>query len=80
MFAWSYVDMSTLDIDVVVHRFPLRPDSNPVKQKLRRKKPEWTVKIKEEVVKQYNAGFLEVVDCLKWFTNIVSVSKKNEKV
>lgn len=23
-------------------------------------KPEWTVKIKEEVVKQYDAGFLEV--------------------
>lgn len=31
--AWSYEDMSGLNVDVIVHRLPLRPESEPVKQK-----------------------------------------------
>lgn len=50
--------MSGLDTDVVVHRLLLKLDCKPVKQKLRRMQ---AMKIKEEVVKHYNARFLEVV-------------------
>ena len=52
----------------------------PVKQKLRRMKPEWTIKIKEEVEKEYNAGFLRVVNYLEWLANVVLVPKKDGKV
>ena len=41
---------------------------------------EWTLKIKEEVKKQYNAGFLRVVNYLEWLANVVPVSKKDGKV
>ena len=51
-----------------------------VKQKLRRMKPEWTLKIKEEVEKLYNARFLRVVNYLEWLANVVSVPKKDRKV
>ena len=60
VFAWSYQDMSGLDTDIVVHRLPLREECMPVKQKLRRVKSEMLLKIKEEVKKQLDAGFLEV--------------------
>ena len=60
VFAWSYQDMLGLDIDIMVHRLPLRKECAPVKQKLRRVKPEMLLKIKEEVKKQLDAGFLEV--------------------
>ena len=43
-------------------------------------KPEWTLKIKEEVEKQYNAGFLRVVNYPEWLANMVSVPKKDGKV
>ena len=43
-------------------------------------KPEWTFKIKEEVGKQYNAGFLRVVNYPEWLANVVPVPKKNGKV
>ena len=43
-------------------------------------KPEWTLKIKEEVEKQYNAGFLRVVNYPKWLANVVPVPKKDGKV
>lgn len=80
VFAWWYEDMPSLNTDVVVHRFPLKPDCNLVKQKLRRMKLERTVKIKKELVKHYDAGFLEVVDYSEWLANIAPVPKKYGKV
>lgn len=66
VFAWSYEDMPGLNTDIVVHHLPLRHECRPVKQKLRRMKPEWTMKVKEEVVKQLDAGFLEVTEYPEW--------------
>ena len=47
---------------------------------MRRLKLEWTLKIKEEVEKQYNAGSLKVVNYPEWLENVVSVPKKDGKV
>ena len=52
----------------------------PVKQKLRRVKPEMLLKIKEKVKKQLDAGFLEVAKYPQWVANIVPVPKKDGKV
>ena len=60
IFAWSYEDMSGLDTDIVVHRLPIREDCPPVKQKVQRMRPNMLEKIKAEVMKQLNAGFLAV--------------------
>ena len=79
VFAWSYQDMPGLDTDVVVHRLPLREECAPVKQKLRRVKPEMLLKIKEEVKKQLDAGFLEVSKYPQWVTNIVQYQRKTVK-
>ena len=43
-------------------------------------KLEWTLKIKEEVEKKYNAGFLRVVNYPEWLANVVSIPKKDGKV
>ena len=48
IFAWSYQDMSGLDLNIVQHKLPLNPRSSPVKQKLRRMKPEMSLKIKKK--------------------------------
>ena len=80
VFAWSYEDMSGTDIDIGQRCIPTDPTIMLVKQKLRRMKPEWTLKIKEEVEKQYNARFLRVVDYPDWLANVVLVPKKNGNV
>ena len=72
--------MPGLDIDIVVHRLLLREECAPVKQKLRRVKPKMLLKIKEEMKKQLDAGFLEVAKYPQWVANIVPVSKKDGKV
>ena len=80
MFVWSYQDMFGLDTNIVVHQLPFKEECMPVKQKLRRVKPEMLLKIKEEVKKQLDAGFLEVAKYLQWVANIVPVPKKDGKV
>ena len=49
VFASSYQDMPGLDTSIVEHRLPLKPECPPVKQKLRRSRPELALQIKEEV-------------------------------
>ena len=79
VFAWSYQDMPGLDSDIVQHKLPLNPGSSSVKQKLRRR-PEMSLKIKEEVRKQFDAGFVAVARYPEWVANIVPVPKKDDKV
>ena len=52
----------------------------PVKQKVRRMRPDMSEKIKAEVMKQFNAGFLAVTSYPQWVANVVPVSKKDGKV
>ena len=63
--------MPRIDTDVVQYCILTDPTIKPVKQKLRRMKPEWTFKIKEEVEKQYNAEFLRAVNYPEWLANVV---------
>ena len=60
VFSWSYEDMPGLDTDIVVHRPPKKEYCPPMKQKVRRMRPEMSEKIKAEVMKQFNTGFLVV--------------------
>ena len=53
IFAWSHQDMPGLSFDLVQHRLPLNPECSPIKQKMRRTKPEMSLKIKEEMKKQF---------------------------
>ena len=60
IFAWSYQDMLGLSPNIVQHRLPLNPGCSPIKRKLWRMKPKMSLKIKEEVKNQFDAGFLAV--------------------
>ena len=60
IFSWSYVDMLGLDTNIVVHHLPTKQDCPPVKQKVCCMRPDMSEKIKAEVMKQFNAGFLDV--------------------
>ena len=80
VFGWSYEDMSGLDKDIAEHYIPTYPEDKPIKQKLRRLRPEWIEKIRKEIAKQIQANFLEVVDYPHWLANIVPVPKKDRRV
>ncbi|XP_077226343.1 uncharacterized protein LOC143859575 [Tasmannia lanceolata] len=80
VFAWSYDDMPGLSEDIVQHRLPLIPGIKPKKQKLRKLKTEWELKVHDEVKKLLEVKFIEVVEYPEWLANIVPVPKKDGKV
>ncbi|PKI63839.1 hypothetical protein CRG98_015823, partial [Punica granatum] len=80
VFAWFYADMLGLDPSIVKHFLPLDTEKFPPKrQQLRRQRASLLLRIKEEVVKQINAGFLEVCNYSEWVANIVPVEKKDRR-
>lgn len=74
-----YLSVQGLNTDIIVHHLPLKP-YRPVKQKLTCMKPEWTMKIKEDVVKHLDVGFHEIMNYPEWLANIVPVLEKDGKV
>lgn len=80
VFAWSYADMPGVDRNIAEHRIPLYPNSKPKQQKLRRMKPEVSLKVKEEIQKQLDANFIKPIKHPEWLANIVVVPKKDGRV
>ncbi|PKI37318.1 hypothetical protein CRG98_042291 [Punica granatum] len=73
--------MPGLDPSIVEHFLPLDTEKLPPKrQQLRRQRASFLLRIKEEVVKQINVGFLEVCNYSEWVANIVPVEKKDGRV
>ncbi|XP_052489861.1 uncharacterized protein LOC105762890 [Gossypium raimondii] len=79
VFAWSYQDMPGLSTSIAVHRLPIKENCKPVQQKLKRMRPDVVLKIKEEVKRQFNAGFLQEIKYSDWVANIVPIPKKDGK-
>ena len=50
VFAWSYEDMPRIDPEIAQHHIDTHDHMVPIKQKLRRMRIEWLLKIKEEVI------------------------------
>ena len=80
VFSWSYEDMPGLDPTIVQHHLPILPHARPIKQKLRRLHPRWSLQVKEEIQKQLNVGVLSVVEYPEWLANVVPVPKNDGKV
>lgn len=55
VFAWSYQDIPGLDTNIIEHKLPFLPKCSPVKKKLMRRRPDISIKIHEEVKRQFDA-------------------------
>ncbi|KAI5383612.1 hypothetical protein KIW84_070837 [Lathyrus oleraceus] len=80
VFIWSYQDMPCLDTNIVERHLPLKHEYPSVKQNLKRTRPNMTLKIREEVKKQFDVGFLAIFEYPQWIANIVLIPKKDGKV
>ena len=61
VFAWSYENMLGIDLEIAQHHIDTHAHMVPVKQKLRRMRTEWLLKIKEDVTKQLKLGSIKLV-------------------
>ena len=76
VFAWSYEEMPGLDENLITHELHISPRSRPVKQaRMFRHKTE--TRIKQEINKLHNVGFIKPIHHSTWLVNVVHVKKKN---
>ena len=67
IFAWSYQDLRTYDTSIIQDKIPLKPNTKPFKQKLRRLNPTLLPVIEKEVKKLLDAKIIVplifIMDC-----------------
>ena len=76
IFAWSPSDMPGIPREVTEHCLDIRPNSKPVKQRLRCFDELKRRAIGEELQKLLVAGFIKEVFHPEWLANPVLVKKK----
>jgi hypothetical protein len=69
--------MPGLSRELVEHRLPIKASFRPYKQGARNFKPEIIERVKEEVDRLLQAGFIQPCRYVDWVSNIVPVEKKN---
>ncbi|GMP49154.1 hypothetical protein CsSME_00016227 [Camellia sinensis var. sinensis] len=72
--------MPGLDPDLVSHYLDVFPNSKPIKQAARKYHPDLEEKIKGEIEKLQQAGFIRPIQYPTWLANIVPVKKKNGQI
>ena len=76
-FAWDYTEMLGLSRELVEHRLPIKKGFRPFKQKPRRFNSTIYDRIKEEINRLLQAGFIQPCRYAEWVFNIVSIEKKD---
>jgi hypothetical protein len=74
-FAWDYTEMPGLSRELVEHRLPIKADFRSYKQRAQNFKPEIIRRMKEEVNRLLQAGFIQLCRYVDWVSNIVPVEK-----
>ena len=80
IFAWSYQDLRTYDTSIIQHKIPLKPNTKPFKQKLRRLNLALLPIIEKEVKKLLGAKIIVPLRYSSWIANLVPVRKKNGEI
>ena len=69
IFSWSYNYLKTYDTKIIQHKFPLKPNTNPFKHKLRRLNPALLLVIEKEVKKLLDAKIIVPLRYSSWVAN-----------
>jgi hypothetical protein len=76
-FTWNYREMPSLSRELVEHRPPIKFGFRPYKQPARRFNPIIHDRVREEVERLLDAGFIRPCRYTEWVSNIVPIEKKN---
>ena len=74
---FTYDELKAYWDDVFQHTIPLRPDTKPFRQKLRRINPNLAPIVQQKLRKMLEAGIIVPTRHSSWCSNLVVVRKKN---
>jgi hypothetical protein len=76
-FTWNYREIPGLSRELVEHRLPIKTGFMPCKQSAHRFNPIIHDRVKEEVERLLNTGFIRPCRYAEWVSNIIPIEKKN---
>jgi hypothetical protein len=80
VFAWTYDDLKTFNPNIIQHVIPLKLQTLPFQQKLRKMHPKLEPTIKNELNKLLNDKIIFPVRHTQWVSNLVPVWKKSGEI
>jgi ribonuclease HI len=80
VFACTYEDLKTFDPNIRQHVIPMKPQTLPFQQKLRKMHPKLEPTIQKELNKLLSAKIIFPVRHTQWVSNLVPVRKKNGEI
>jgi hypothetical protein len=80
VFSWTYDDLKTFDPNIIQHVIPMKPQTQPFQQKLRKMHPKLEPTVKKELNKLLTAKIIFPVRHTQWVSNLVPVRKKNGEI
>jgi hypothetical protein len=76
-FAWDYTEMPRLSRELVIHWLPIKVGFGPYKHGAQNFKPEIIGRVKAEVDRLLQAGFIQPCRYADWDSNIAPIEKKD---
>jgi hypothetical protein len=76
-FAWNYTEMPGLSQELVVHRLPIKDGFKPYKQHPHRFNSTIYDRVKEEINRLLQVGFIQPCRYAEWVSNIMPIEKKD---
>ena len=80
VFAWTYDDLKTFNPQVMQHIIPIKQESKPFQQKLRKYHLSLEPTIKKELNKLLAARIIFPIQHTQWVANLVPVRNKKRDI
>jgi hypothetical protein len=80
MFSWTYDDLNFFYPNIIQNVIPMKPQTQPFQQKLRKMHPKLEPMVKKEMNKLLTTNILFPVWHTQWVSNLVQVRKKNGEI
>jgi hypothetical protein len=77
VFAWTYDDLNTFNPNIIQYSIPMKPQTQPFQQKLRKMHQKLEPIVKKELNKLLTAKIIFPVQYTQWAFNLVPVRKKS---
>ncbi len=80
VFAWGYKELKGITREVCEHKIELMVKAQLIKQRQYIMNPNYALRVKEDLDKLLNVGFIYLIETIQWLSPLIIVPKKKGKL
>ena len=80
VFSWTYEDLKAFDPNIIQHVIPMKPQTQPSQQKMRKMHPKLEPTVKKELNKLLTTKIIFPIRYTQWVSSLVPIRKKNGEI